>query len=445
MNQLKSTMGLIVIVAVFPFVMQGQVDTVYKGIHFEKELNWEQIMLKAKEENKYIFIDCYTTWCTPCKAMDNLVFKAQTVGSYINEKFISVKIQIDTNKLDKEDIKRWYPDARDMALRYKINSFPTFLFFSPDANLVHRGVGYKIAADFIELSSNALDPQKQVYTRVNDYLKGNKDYRRLPDLAQNVRTLLNDNDLAIVIGQDYLKNYLYKLKEDDLFKKENIELIASFIQNSKEKGFKLFYQKGSKVDQVMNKIGYAQSIVDFIITKQEIEPNLPKDSTTEVTLRDWNKIHLGLEKKYSKSYADRTILNAQIQWYYDKKNWVELAQSYINKFERYGLDTTGIGVFFLNNIVWEVFFEHNTNKDVLNKGIEWMQKVIKLDSNVQNHIDTYANLLYKVGRVKEAIEWEQKAVKLQEEKNKNLTVPIDNMFKLTLEKMQLGQPTWPIE
>lgn len=46
-----------------PILVHAQ-DT---GIHFEHTLTWQQVQEKAKAENKYIFIDCFTTWCGPCK------------------------------------------------------------------------------------------------------------------------------------------------------------------------------------------------------------------------------------------------------------------------------------------------------------------------------------------------------------------------------------------
>ena len=45
----------------------------YKGIHFEQGLSWKDILAKAKAEHKYIFVDCYATWCGPCKYMDKNV------------------------------------------------------------------------------------------------------------------------------------------------------------------------------------------------------------------------------------------------------------------------------------------------------------------------------------------------------------------------------------
>ena len=54
------------------------------GIKFEeKELTWEGVKQKAKNENKYIFIDAYTTWCGPCKYMSNYIFPQKEVGDFL--------------------------------------------------------------------------------------------------------------------------------------------------------------------------------------------------------------------------------------------------------------------------------------------------------------------------------------------------------------------------
>jgi hypothetical protein len=49
-------------------------------------------------------------------------------------------------------------------------------------------------------------------------------------------------------------------------------------------------------------------------------------------------------------------------------------------------------------------------------------------------IDTYANLLYKAGKDREAIEWEEKAARLSQGRDKDIA---DH-----LAKMKAGRPTW---
>ena len=37
------------------------------GIRFIEGEKWENVLKMAQEQDKYIFMDCYTSWCGPCK------------------------------------------------------------------------------------------------------------------------------------------------------------------------------------------------------------------------------------------------------------------------------------------------------------------------------------------------------------------------------------------
>src|SRR5580658_3781664 len=100
--------NLIWALAFSPFLCMAQSS----GIVFKNDLTWEQVLQKAKTENKYIFVDCYASWCGPCKWMDRNVYVNDTVGKLVNDKFISVKIQMDTAKTDSEVVKNWYSTAQ---------------------------------------------------------------------------------------------------------------------------------------------------------------------------------------------------------------------------------------------------------------------------------------------------------------------------------------------
>ena len=39
-----------------------------KGIEFI-EGDWNRALEQARQENKLIFMDCYTSWCGPCKQL----------------------------------------------------------------------------------------------------------------------------------------------------------------------------------------------------------------------------------------------------------------------------------------------------------------------------------------------------------------------------------------
>ena len=42
------------------------------GVDF-RHLTFDEALAKAKAEKKLVFVDCYTTWCGPCKVMSPTV------------------------------------------------------------------------------------------------------------------------------------------------------------------------------------------------------------------------------------------------------------------------------------------------------------------------------------------------------------------------------------
>ena len=55
-----------------------------RSITFEQTQEWKKIVKKAKKEKKLIFIDCYTSWCGPCKMLASKVFTQDVVADYFN-------------------------------------------------------------------------------------------------------------------------------------------------------------------------------------------------------------------------------------------------------------------------------------------------------------------------------------------------------------------------
>jgi tetratricopeptide (TPR) repeat protein len=87
----------------------------------------------------------------------------------------------------------------------------------------------------------------------------------------------------------------------------------------------------------------------------------------------------------------------------------------------------------LNNYAWTLFQNCNDMACVA-KALEWSKNSFK-DNNEPAFIDTYANLLYKLGKKDEAITWEQKAMDLAPENDKQI-------FQETIDKMKKGEKTW---
>src|SRR5580700_4668739 len=133
----------------------SQSDTT-KGIAFAHGLNWQEVLQKAKQENKYVFVDCYATWCAPCKYMDKKVYPVDSVGTFMNANFISVRVQMDSTRNDDDETQKWYSSAHDIQQKYHIGAFPSYLFFSSDGHAVHMDIGGKGIEDFLSVVKAAL-------------------------------------------------------------------------------------------------------------------------------------------------------------------------------------------------------------------------------------------------------------------------------------------------
>ncbi|MCB0660623.1 MAG: thioredoxin family protein, partial [Saprospiraceae bacterium] len=66
---------LLIVIVLYNLNVQAQ------GIEF-LEVPWKDAFAKAKEEQKLVFIDCYTKWCGPCKAMAKNTFTQKEVGDF---------------------------------------------------------------------------------------------------------------------------------------------------------------------------------------------------------------------------------------------------------------------------------------------------------------------------------------------------------------------------
>lgn len=223
--------------------------------------------------------------------------------------------------------------------------------------------------------------------------------------------------------------------KSDLYTKPAIEHLATTIRDSKSLGFELFYLHGAKVDSVMQKKGYAREVVDYVIAKEDIDPQLWDSNGRERNEKpDWNAMTSIITGKYNQAYAIRTVLNAKLRWYDSRKDTVNLLRYTIQKIDTYGLDTTGFGKMGLNNVAYYMIFMHSNDPATIQKGIQWMGLIIRSEPGNGAFIDTYANLLYKEGRTDEALAWEEKAIQL---------MPGQPEIEDNLSKMKRREPTWP--
>lgn len=455
-------------IAVFlPLVVMSQ------EIQFERELNWEQLKEKAAKERKYIFVDCYTTWCAPCKRMAKGVFTQAEVGKYFNEHFINVSAQMDRTGKDPEEIRNWYNDAKAIAATYHVEEYPTYLFFSPNGEIVHRASGAtNNGTEFIGIAKAALNPDEQCYTLIRkckEYGGDSAFLRRALDAAANI----GDYENIVTIGNNYiecLKNPLSK---------ENIAVIDKYklIKSSHDKCFKLFEQNATSIDSLMEDKAFAEWALSEAIYREKIDPlyshvpcvlnwrviaselhqNYPKLGSVLIDIEEsefryrmkqeikgivyktgagaphWKTISKNLKNKYPDYDFAKILLDVKASYHYDKGEWAACERSAYLLMHRYG---RSIGDMDINNIAWDYIFMHGRTRRALHEALVWMKISVERDPERGINLDTYANLLYKEGHQIEAMFWENRAIKKTQDA-KDLKA-----IRANLDKIEKSQPTW---
>jgi tetratricopeptide (TPR) repeat protein len=106
------------------------------------EVDWTQppfknILKTAKQENKHVFIDFYTTWCGPCKMLDKVTYQDSKVVEYLNS-IVAVKYDAEKN------------EGEELAKKFRVKAYPTLVLLGPDGKEVDRHIGYLDADGFMK-------------------------------------------------------------------------------------------------------------------------------------------------------------------------------------------------------------------------------------------------------------------------------------------------------
>ncbi len=350
-----------------------------QGIKFE-DGNFASILAKAKKENKLIFVDAYASWCGPCKLMVKNIFPLKTVGDYYNSHFINAKIDMEKG------------EGIELAKKYNVKAFPTYLFIDGNGEAIHRTLGYVEEKDFIQFAMDANDPNKRLTSLKQQFEKGEKDPAFLKNLAE--LTIYNDAEFA----EKVLNRYFQVKPTMDA---DDAQLLISGIQTTESPLYKIFQDKKADIVKLFPDDRYERFNQNFqmsTITKKAYNPDT-KTWNDQYFITEAQKLvsKENAEKLLKKLKAGRALKNKDIALY--EKLTLEVYQDY-----------SKAGSNELNSAAWN-FFENVSNKASLEKAVAWAQESVKKDESFAN-TDTLANLYNKVGDKKNAKIWAEKSIEL---------------------------------
>jgi hypothetical protein len=178
-------------------------DSPYLQQHKNNPVEWwpwcDEAFLKAKNENKAIFISIGYSSCHWCHVMEEKVFENQECADILNEHFISIKV----DREERPDIDKHYQEVH-MLLNRRPGGWPTSIFSTPQNKPFFAGT--------------YIPPESQ---------QGSIEGMGFKELAKLIGTKVARNDEQIIKNADEIEEFL-KHKEHP---KEATVLKESFIKN----------------------------------------------------------------------------------------------------------------------------------------------------------------------------------------------------------------------
>lgn len=348
-----------------------------EGMNFV-EKPFEALLAQARNENKVIFIDAYTTWCGPCKMMAAKVFPDAKVGEVYNERFINAKFDMEKG------------EGPAMAQRYSVMVYPTYLFVDGNGDIVHKGIGYIPQEEFLALADAAIG-ENNLGAMNKRYDGGERSVAFLAEYSE-LLTSVYEQEKASKVSNEYLD------MQEDWSNPATLELI---IANPGEVGGKrmtYLLENSDKAIEIAGASTFVMTMQRAIIGHYMEENNmgeLPEIADIASTYQEYGgAMATRLMDHYAMLHAEQMR---------DNDAYVPAAVKY---YSTYGSDNA----MELNSAAWTIF-ESSDNKDHLQQALTWAKMSVEMDPGYAN-MDTLAWLYHKTGNKKMAKETALKAIDL---------------------------------
>lgn len=259
---------------------------------------------------------------------------------------------------------------------------------------------------------------KTYAARLQEYNNGKKDQLFLRVLAVMAKQQKDEGN-AVKIATEYIMRLGNEIDESQL------NFIDKFTDRSSDPGFVVMKEWVAKNLKAGERNAITSKLQN-IIFQEQVKPLLDNEP-------NWTKIEKIIAA--NKPLDGELIRGLSVIHYLNdlSKAKPNGAKNVVDAATRYD-DLYHSGMY--NAWAWAIFGK-TSDKALLEKALDWARKSMESESEVGRKaaaIDTYANILHRLGRTQEALEWQNKAVSLSGG---------DLEIKSNYDKMKRGEKTWP--
>lgn len=227
---------------------------------------FSQVVEKAKKESKKIFIDCYTSWCGPCKMLAKDIFPNEEVGKFMNDQFVNYKIDMEKG------------EGISLRRKYNINVFPTLLILNSDGSEFSRSVGAPASpTKFIAIITKQLKLDiKEMKSKFKVSIEGANEFIQL----LNDNYMLDERDKALI-------SVYNRRNIRDNYSNENFALYNSLITSIYHPVALSIMNDDNNAIKFLGKRKYSDFVsakVGLTLTSMAMDNSINKDKINELLM-----------------------------------------------------------------------------------------------------------------------------------------------------------------
>jgi len=340
-----------------------------QGIEFF-EGTFEEAKELAQKNDKLIFVDCYTTWCGPCKRMSNSIFPDAGVGKVYNKHYIALKLD-----MEKEQGMRF-------GQKYPVSAYPSMFYLDAEGEIIQKVVGGKTIQDFIAIGKKMVTKNDRTESFAKQFEEGKRDY---DFMVKYIKEINKVGKSPIAVANKYFK------ENPAIDSKQKAVLLLEAVT---EADTKLFDQLTSLKDEAINATSkeYFNEKVIAACTKTV-------DKAIEYEYDDL--LQEGITKMKESIPSKGKVFEYQSLMKYAKafqsyEEWAKHAKKYFKKsgkkYETYATLITDVQGFY------------RSNDEAKKSMFKWYDELIKCVECGDKEFLTYAQLLLENGEKTKALE-----------------------------------------
>lgn len=408
--------------------------------------NWQDVLHIAKEQNKAIFVEIYSSNCNTCNAFEKQIDQNIAVTNYLNKYFIQFKIDINTTY------------GAYFAEINKINDLPGCLFFNTSGSLINKIEGESNLSLLITNAQKSINDNNYININLPNYVSNNSNSfnnsstanneiskekeiepnknftnyivneeeineKQAPTyfdnaIEENKQNMLFDNNLTINDmnlyfengnrNTDFLKDYAYALKssgfnttepineyikaKNKLWKKidtETIEFIYNFSDNIESNALEALIKNKTVFSKKFGKEHIKTKIQQICIDATDL-------AISENKANLFYKIEKLIKKSQFEDY-ETFLLALKLKFYKNTGNNSDYSNAIVQFIALHEVNDP----VFLNQMSWNIICVPKQSIKNYKQALNWCNLSIKLDSNFYN-LRTKAFALYKLNKTSEA-------------------------------------------